>query len=48
MPTEQMSEDKDYKEWFKTFLDDDRLQHARRSAQTQGLYPASMQEVEQL
>jgi len=46
--TEQMSEDKECKEWFKTFLDEDRLQQAQRSLQTQGVCPASIQEVERL
>lgn len=43
-----MSEDKECKEWFKTFLDEEKLQHARRNSQTQGEYPASIQEVERL
>jgi len=47
-PTEQMSEDKECKEWFKTFLDEDRLQQARRNLQTQGVCPESIQEVERL
>jgi hypothetical protein len=47
-PTEQMSEDKECKEWFKTFLDEDRLQQAQRNLQTQGVCPASIQEVERL
>ncbi|KAF4629765.1 hypothetical protein G7Y89_g8382 [Cudoniella acicularis] len=47
-PAEQMNEDKDCKEWFKTFLDETKLQQAQRHATTQGITPASIQEVEQL
>jgi hypothetical protein len=47
-PTEQMSEDKECKEWFKTFLDEDKLRQAQGSLQSQGVCPASIQEVEQL
>lgn len=46
--TEQMSEHKECKEWFKTFLDEDRLQQARRNSQIQGVVPESIQEVERL
>lgn len=46
--TEQMSEDKECKEWFKTYLDEDRLHQTQRNPQTQGICPASMQEVERL
>ncbi|KAH8678627.1 hypothetical protein BGZ60DRAFT_555189 [Tricladium varicosporioides] len=43
-PTEQMSEDKDCKEWFKTYLDESRLQAAQR-----GNCPfSSIQEIERL
>jgi hypothetical protein len=42
-----MSEDKECKEWFKTFLDEDKLQ-ARRNMQTHDICPASIQEVERL
>ena len=47
-PTEQMSENKECKEWFKTFLDEDKLWQAQRSLQSQGVCPSSIQEVEQL
>jgi hypothetical protein len=47
-PTEQMSEDKECKEWFKTFLDEERLQQAQRDPKNKGVCPASIQEVEQL
>jgi hypothetical protein len=47
-PTEQMSADKECKEWFKTFLDEERLQQAQRDPQNQGVCPASIQEVERL
>jgi hypothetical protein len=43
-----MSEDKECKEWFKTFLDDERLAMAQRDAQGQNICPSSMQEVEKL
>jgi hypothetical protein len=43
-----MSEDKECKEWFKTFLDDERLAMAQRDAQGQNVCPSSMQEVERL
>lgn len=44
-PTEQMSEDKDCKEWFKTFLDETKLQAAQR----QGGCPfLTIQEIERL
>jgi hypothetical protein len=46
--TEQMSEDKECKEWFKTFLDEEKLQLAQRNVQNQGVCPASIQEVERL
>jgi hypothetical protein len=48
VPAEQMSEDKECKEWFKTFLDDERLAMAQRDAQGQNVCPSSMQEVERL
>ncbi|KAG9239683.1 hypothetical protein BJ875DRAFT_538458 [Amylocarpus encephaloides] len=47
-PTEQVSEYKDCKEWFKTFLDENKLQAAQRNPSTQGVCPGSIQEVEQL
>jgi hypothetical protein len=43
-----MSEDKECKEWFKTFLDEDKLQQAQKNSQTPGLCPESIQEVERL
>jgi hypothetical protein len=43
-----MSDDKEYKEWFKTFLDEDRLLQARRDTKNQDVYPESIQEVERL
>jgi thiaminase len=47
-PTEQMSDDKDCKEWFKTFLDEEKLRQAQRHSQSLDEIPASMQEVERL
>ncbi|CAG8976953.1 hypothetical protein HYALB_00008864 [Hymenoscyphus albidus] len=47
-PAEQMSEEKECKEWFKTFLDDDRLRLAQRAAQGFSVCPSSMEEVERL
>ncbi|CAG8958336.1 hypothetical protein HYFRA_00000693 [Hymenoscyphus fraxineus] len=47
-PTEQMSEDKDCKEWFKTFLDEKKLRVAQQNANTPGVCPSSVQEVEKL
>jgi hypothetical protein len=46
--SEQMSEDKECKEWFKTFLDEERLQLAQRASQNQSGCPTSMHEVERL
>jgi hypothetical protein len=48
-PTEQMSEDKECKEWFKTYLDEEMLQKALRDPRNQSVCPASsMQDVERL
>lgn len=47
-PTEQISEDKELKEWFKTYLDEERLQAALRDPGNRGICPASIQEVERL
>ena len=47
-PAEQMSEGKECKEWFKTYLDEERLQMALRDPGNLGICPASMQEVERL
>lgn len=47
-PAEQMSEEKECKEWFKTFLDDDRLRIAQRASQGSAVCPSSMAEVERL
>jgi hypothetical protein len=47
-PTEQMSDDKECKEWFKIFLDEERLQRAQKDPNNQGVCPASIQEVERL
>lgn len=47
-PTEQMSDDKDCKEWFKTFLDDEKLRDAQKKSQGSDSIPTSMQEVERL
>ena len=46
--SEQMSDDKECKEWFKTFLDEDRLLQARRDTKNQDVCPKSIQEVERL
>jgi hypothetical protein len=46
--TEQLSEDKDYKEWFKTYLDEEKLRKAQGDPQTKAYCPASIQEVERL
>jgi hypothetical protein len=44
-----MSEDKECKEWFKTYLDEEMLQKALRDPRNQSVCPASsMQEVERL
>jgi hypothetical protein len=43
-----MSEDKECKEWFKIFLDEERLQRAQRDPDNHGVCPASIQEVERL
>jgi hypothetical protein len=45
---EQLSDDKECKEWFKTYLDDDTLRLAHQDPSNQGVCPASMQEVENL
>ncbi|KAG9236973.1 hypothetical protein BJ875DRAFT_190386 [Amylocarpus encephaloides] len=47
-PAEQMSDEKECKEWFKTFLDEDRLLMAQRESQGQNVCPASIDEVERL
>jgi len=47
-PAEQMSEGKECKEWFKTYLDEERLQMALRDPGNLGICPASIQEVERL
>ena len=46
--SEQMSDDKECKEWFKTFLDEDMLLQARRDTKNQDVCPKSIQEVERL
>lgn len=46
--SEQMSDNKECKEWFKTFLDEDRLLQARRDTKNQDVCPESIQEVERL
>ncbi|KAE9379840.1 hypothetical protein N431DRAFT_552160 [Stipitochalara longipes BDJ] len=46
--SEQMSQDKDLKEWFKTYLDEDKLRRALRDPNNHGICPASIQEVEKL
>jgi hypothetical protein len=43
-----MSEGKECKEWFKTYLDEERLQMALKDPGNKGICPASMQEVERL
>ncbi|EPE28769.1 Actin-like ATPase [Glarea lozoyensis ATCC 20868] len=48
VPAEQMSQDKECKEWFKTFLDDERLAIAQRDGHQLRVCPSSMQEVERL
>jgi hypothetical protein len=47
-PIEQNSEDKEPKEWFKTYLDEETLQLALRDPSNRGICPASIQEVERL
>jgi hypothetical protein len=48
-PSEQMSKDKQCKEWFKTYLDEERLHKALSDPSNQGICPASsIQEVERL
>jgi hypothetical protein len=47
-PAEQMSKDKECKEWFKTLLDEDKLSQAQRSPKDLGMDLTSIQEVERL
>jgi hypothetical protein len=47
-PNEQNAEDKDCMDWFKTYLDDDKLRGVARDPMNHGLFPTSMQEVEKL
>jgi hypothetical protein len=46
--TEQISEDRELKERFKAYLDEERLQMALRDPSNRGICPASIQEVERL
>jgi hypothetical protein len=43
-----MSDAKDCKEWFKTWLDDEKFLQVQKASQNQPLFPESMQEVERL
>jgi hypothetical protein len=47
-PSEVMSQDKDCKDWFKTYLDEEKLRAALRDPNKHGIAPASIQEVEKL
>ena len=43
-----MRNDKNFKEWFKTYLDEGLLHAALRDPENRGVCPGSIQEVEQL
>jgi hypothetical protein len=45
-PTEQSAENKDHREWFKTYLDEDRLRQVQIEAKDKSDVPASMEVVE--
>ncbi|PMD62688.1 uncharacterized protein K444DRAFT_717515 [Hyaloscypha bicolor E] len=47
-PNEQNAEGKDCMDWFKIYLDDDKLRGVARDPMNHGLFPTSMQEVEKL
>jgi hypothetical protein len=44
--TEQTAENKEHKEWFKTWLDEDRLRQVQIEAKDKSDVPQSIQEVE--
>jgi len=45
-PTEQSAENKDTREWFKTYLDEDRLRQVQIEAKDKSDVPASIDVVE--
>ncbi|KAH8591554.1 hypothetical protein B0O99DRAFT_675246 [Bisporella sp. PMI_857] len=44
--TEQTAENKEHREWFKTYIDEDRLRQAQQEAKNQSDVPRSIEEVE--
>lgn len=45
-PTEQSAENRETKEWFKTYLDEDQLRQRQAEAKDKSMLPKSVEEVE--